>query len=150
MNGLLKNCKVSYLLPSINVTVAGTTGTSSPSYLDMAGYDGCLLIGVPSSGAWTAAAIQTIRAYTGATVATLAATTSYSAGTTSATTAMAEQVVVLDIVKPTARYLSADVYKNGAGAMGIVAIQYNVSKLPVAQSTAQYYTFNSTTIVGTT
>ena len=149
MEGLLKNVKLSLITAAINNST-GSTDTTGVSYVDMAGYDGVLLVGIPSEA--IATAVMGIYPYTGATVAALATgSTAVYAGTTSATTSMEEMVFALDLIKPSARYVSARWDKATAASGGtILAIQYNATKNPVAQSTALYGCFDAESFAGAT
>lgn len=149
MEGLLNNVKVSLITGHMNNST-GSTDTTGVSYVDMAGYDGVLLIGIPTEA--IATAVMGIYPYTGATVATLATgSTAIYAGTTSATTAMEEMVFALDLVKPKTRYVSARWDKNTAASGGaILAIQYNGTEKPVSQSTELYGCFDAQTFAGAT
>lgn len=149
MEGLLKNVKLTVINAQIDNS-SGSTDTTGVGYVDMAGFDGVLLVGIPSEV--IATAVMGIYPYTGATVATLASgSTAVYAGTTSATTAMEEMVFALDLVKPTARYISARWDKATAASGGaILAIQYNATENPVAQSTALYGCFDAKTFAGAT
>jgi hypothetical protein len=148
MEGLLKNIKLTVIhdYPS-NST--GATGTTGKNYVDMLGYDGCLLLYVPTEA--IATAINTIYPvfstdYSGS---TFAGSTAQYAGTTSATTAMEQMLWAVDVIKPTKRYVSVYNYKLTAASGGVcIAIQYNGLKTPVSQSTALYGVVNSTSMAG--
>jgi hypothetical protein len=149
MEGLLKNVKLSLITAAINNST-GSTDTTGVSYVDMAGFDGCLLVGIPSEV--IATAIMGMYPYTGVSVAAMATgSTDVYAGTTSATTSMEEMVFALDLIKPSARYISARWDKLTAASGGaILAIQYNAGKNPVAQSTELYGCFDAKSYAGAT
>lgn len=148
MLGLGSNVKLSCLMGQVDNTT-GSTDTTAPGYVDMAGYDNVMLIGVPSEA--IATAVMGIYAYTGDTVATLGASTGVYSGTTSATTSMEQMVFALDLIKPQRRYISARWDKATAASGGaIVAIQYNGTECPVTQSTEVYGCFNVDTYAGAT
>lgn len=148
MEGLMKNIKLT-VLHDYPANSTGSTGTTGTNYVDMSGYDGCLLLYVPTEA--IATAINTIYPvfssdYSGS---TFAGSTAQWAGTSSATTAMEQMLWALDVIKPTKRYLSVYNYKLTAASGGVcVAIQYNGSKFPVSQSTALYGVVNSTSYPG--
>ena len=149
MEGLLKNIKLSVINAQIDNST-GSTDTTGVGYVDMAGYDGVLLVGIPSEV--IAGGVMGMYPYTGASVALLATgSTAVYAGTTLATTAMEEMVWALDLVKPLTRYISARWDKATAASGGaILAIQYNATKNPVAQSTELYGCFDAQTFAGAT
>lgn len=148
MEGLGKNVKFSVITGQIDNS-SGTTDTTGTGYVDMTGFDSVCLIGVPSEA--IATAVMGMYAFTGASVALLAGTTSVYAGTTSATTDMEQMVFVLDLVKPSARYISARWDKATAASGGaIIALQYNGTKYPVAQSTSVFGCFDVKTFAGST
>lgn len=148
MENLSKYVKLSCIMGQVDNTT-GTTDTTSPGYVDMAGYDSVMFIGVPSEA--IATAVMGMYAYTGATVAALAGTTTVYSGTTSATTSMEQMVWALDLVKPQARYVSARWDKATAASGGaIVALQYNGIKLPVTQSTEVFGCFDVDVFAGAT
>jgi hypothetical protein len=148
MEGLLKNIKLTVLhdYPSNS---SGSTGTTGSNYVDMAGYDGVMLLYVGTEA--IASAVNTIYPvfssdYSGS---TFAGSTAQWVGTTVATTAMEQMVSAIDIVKPLKRYVSCYNYKLTAASGGaVIALQYNFKKGPISQSTSLYGVYSSTTYAG--
>jgi len=132
MVGMLKDVKFTLIDPYIGST--GNADTTGLNYVDMQGFDNVCLVGIFTEV--IAGGKLGFYPLTGATVAALAGTTAYWAGTTASTTAMETQCVVMDLIKPQARYIGANQDKaTAAGGMTILAIQYNGTKKPVSQST---------------
>lgn len=130
---LLKRVKITRVLDS---QVAGTTDTLSSSILDMAGFDGVLfllLLGDVTTNAVLTFQAQQNTANSGTGMATLAGTAAQSAAGASN---QDNQVLALDVVKPTERYLRAQLVRATANAVvdGIIAIQYQGRLGPVTQS----------------
>lgn len=127
MNNMLKDCAIDRVSAG---AAAGTTDVTDASSVDMAGWDGVLFIA--SLGTLTATQVTALKAYGStddSTFVELEATTAAAADTDS------DLALVLDVVKPTYRYLRATLDRGTANAVldGIIAIRYRGSKSPVTQ-----------------
>ena len=129
---LLKNAELTQV---INAVAAGTSDTTSGTILDMSGYDSVMFI--LSLGDVTNTAVVTLQAQqntanSASGMATLAtATASVTADATSAD----NKLLVIDIHRPTERYIRAQVVRATANAVidCVIAIQYNAMSAPITQ-----------------
>jgi len=127
MENLLKDCAIDRLHTG---AVAATSDVTDASSIDMAGWDGVCFIAL--LGALTASQVTKLKAY-GADLDTghaeLVATTAAAAD------ADGTKLLVLDVVKPTLRYLKPVLDRGTANAVldGIISIRYKGSKSPVTQ-----------------
>lgn len=133
--GLLHGCKYTMML---SYTAAGTSDITPAVVIDTAGYEGVQFIA--SIGAVTATGRAIIYPeHSAASASTsMVAMTSYGSGTTSGTTAMGTKCIVLDLYRPTKRYVSAYIDRHTANVVvnSLIAICYGAKKQPVSQSTA--------------
>lgn len=127
---LLKNAKITRVLAA----QADGTGTQSGDILDMSGFEGVLFIAkfddVDTTAVITLQAQQnTINSATG--MATITETATFTAGASDAD----DDLLVLDIHKPTKRYIRPQVVIATANATTacVIAIQYGPSKSPITQ-----------------
>ncbi len=127
---LLKNVKITRIL----ATQADGQGTQSSAILDMAGFEGVMFIAkladVDDTSVLTLQAQQNIIDSTVG-MATLTGTATFTAGATDAD----DDLLVLDIYKPREQFLRAQLVIATANAInvGIIAIQYSGSKMPISQ-----------------
>lgn len=112
----------------IAATVAGTSVISGTVGVDMLGYEGCLIIA--AFGTLSATQVTTLQASDSATNA------SFVAITNAITPAMADadsgKLLVLDVYRPTKRWLCAIVNRATGNAVidRVIMIQYNTKKAP--------------------
>lgn len=153
---LLKNSKITRMAVSYT---SGSTDISEERVIDMAGYDGVMFVGLIGSAGTTGYEYRVVACHSSSTGTTdmVPMTTGGSAGavvagTTVGTAAMEESLAVLDIVKPTKRYMSCIVDRGTTNVEidGVVAIQYNLRKGPVSQTTSQYGVVDDTLVVSPT
>lgn len=131
---LLKDCKITRVA---NAAAAGTSEVLT-SVLDMTGYDGVLF--VAALGDVTATSVVTLTAKGNTASSTSSPTpTDVTDGVTAAFTAGASdadnKLLVVDVVRPSQRYVFASLTRTTANAVvdGIIAIQYRGRSLPVTQ-----------------
>jgi hypothetical protein len=134
---LSSNVKVTLCSPSAAVGTASITGTT----LDMSGFDGVMLIlasGAVTDGAPGVEATSNPTSSTGAGAQALLGALASSA---------ANEVAVLDLYRPTDRYVTPVIVRGGStGSVvnGLVAIQYMAGFKPTTQDAA---TVANTTLV---
>jgi hypothetical protein len=133
IESLLKEGKVDKCLVA---TVAGTDDTLSGDILDMQGFDSVAFIALLGDVANTS--VVTLKAYAGdeAALGDGAYKTNTATITADATSAD-NKLLVLDVIKPTERYIRPDLVRATANAVvdGIIAIRYNSKTKPVTQGT---------------
>lgn len=130
---LLKGCKISRVM---NAVVAGTSEQDS-TVLDMTGFDAVLfiaLLGDVTSGSVITLTVKENSANSTSsptpTAVTNAATAAYTAGATDADNA----ALIVDVVRPTKRYVFAALTRTTQNAPidGMIAIQYRTRDIPVS------------------
>ncbi len=118
------------------VQAALVTGLTDPdsSRVDMAGYDGVMFIGI--LGAITATGTVTMVAKQADTDIVGAA---LSGATVAADSADDDKLFVIDIAKPTKRFLGTTLTRDVANSAygGTIAVQYTARSKPTAQDAAQ-------------
>ncbi len=121
-----------------NSVVAGTSDQDS-TVLDMSGYDGVIFIA--SLGDVTSTSVLQLLAYENTASSTSSPTpVAVTAGSTTAYTAGAtdsdNKLLVVDVHRPSSRYIFARVKRGTANAVidGVIAIQYRSKSVPVTQS----------------
>jgi hypothetical protein len=151
---LLKNVKLTRVAVSYT---SGDTDISEERVIDMAGFDGVMFVGLIGSAATTGYQFKVVPCHSSATGTTdmvPMSTAGYGAGTTAGTTLMEESLVVVDVYRPTKRYMSAIVDRDTGSTDveidGVIAIQYKNRYGPVSQSTSQYGVVASTVAVSPT
>lgn len=114
-------------------TAAGQAATAS-DILDMAGFEGVLLIA--KLGDVTDTSVVTLQAQqntanSGTGMATLSGSVTYTAGASDAD----NDLLVLDVYRPSERYVRALLTSATANAVknGVIAIRYGARKVPVTQ-----------------
>lgn len=123
------------LITRVLVATADGTGTQSSDILDMQGYEGVLFIwkldDVDDTAVLTLQAQQDELNAAGG-MATLTGTATFTAGATDAD----DDCLVLDVYRPTKRYVRAQgvIATANATTAAIIAIQYGARKSPVTQS----------------
>lgn len=132
---LLKDCVITQILDPV---VAGTS-TQTTDVLDMAGFDGCLII--CSLGDVTSGSVLTLTAKENTANSVSSPTpVAVTGGATAAFTADASsadnKLLIVDVVRPSYRYLFATLTRATQNAVinSIIAIQYRGKSLPVTQS----------------
>lgn len=140
---------ISNLLNNVKISVCdrGDTGADSSgvtgSYVDMSGFDGCLFLSsiVENTAGVSTGSYELIIYHCDSTTSTSFTSlgTQATAGSgTACSTSNIGDFVAIDIIKPLKRYLKPYIEKDGAAACQgspIYAIQYNMKKGPVTQST---------------
>lgn len=130
------------MIKDVNVTriyagaVAGFGDILSSDILDMTGYEGVMFIADLGDQAATAVATLTAQQDTDAAGGTMATLTGSVAHTFAAADGD-DDLLVLDVYKPTERYIRAQLQRATANitVKSIIAIQYGAMKTPVTQST---------------
>ena len=127
-------------------TALAATNVDSTTVLDMAGFDGCMLITTiieTTAGASTTAVKLTARHSTGSASTSLTDLGSTSiAGDASISTSDWGKALIVDVYKPTKRYLGVSIDKDGAGTSmtsAVVALQYAGMKVPTSQPSGSVY-----------
>lgn len=144
------------LLKNINVTVIhrGDTGLAatdvdSTQTVDMSGYDGVMLLtsivettaGASTTGVYLKPRHSSVASGTGLT----ALGSTAKAGSVTISTSDWGKALIVDIFRPTKRYIGASVDKDGTGTSlvgPVYAIQYAGSKGPVSQDSDEVYDAN--------
>lgn len=132
---LLKNCKVTRV--SADGAGAASATPSKGTIIDMAGYNGVMFVALMGNVLDTSAVALKVA---GAAVNDTAemALLSGSAGGTAGASDYDDKLVVLDVYKPSQRYLEAQLFHVTANAPfdGILAIQYEPNEAPVTQGSS--------------
>lgn len=137
INNLLKNVKVTRVS-------AGGAGTASATptkgtVLDMAGFESVMFIA--EMGNVLTTSVVSLRAAQGTTndTAEMDLLTGSSGGTAGASD-MDDKIIILDVVRPTERYVEVQLFHVTADAPfdSIVAIQYGARNMPVTQGSTVY------------
>lgn len=128
---LTKDCKITVVAAA--ATAAQTAVTSS--VLDMSGYDGVLFIAL--TGDVTATSVLTLTAKGNSANSTISPTPVTQKATDAFTAAASDadsKALVVDVYKPTLRYVFAELTRTTANAVvgGIIAIQYGASNKPTS------------------
>lgn len=128
------------LSTDVRITVVSPAATAAQteivsSVLDMAGYDGVMFIALTGDVTDTSVLTLTAKGNTAnstssPTPVTQKATTAFTASATSADS----KALVVDVVRPTLRYVFASLTRTTANAVvgGIIAIQYNAANRPTS------------------
>jgi len=116
-----------------SAVAAGTDDVQTSSTVDMAGYEGCKFYVL--MGTITATAVTTVSVQQSANDSSYADLEGSGVSLTPATDD--NKVVVIDVFRPTDRYLQVDVTRATANAVidGIIAVQYGAKKLPTTDDT---------------
>ncbi len=129
------------LSKDIKVTVVEAAAGAAQSelvsdVLDMSGYDGVLFIALTGDVSDTSVLTLTVKANSANSVSsptpvTQKATDAFTAGAATADS----KVLMVDVYKPTLRYVFASLTRTAANAIvgGIIAIQYGASNKPTTQ-----------------
>lgn len=129
---LLKNCKITV------VEAAATAATTElvTDVLDMSGYDGVMFIALTGDVTASSVLTLTVKANSANSVSsptpiTQKATDSFTAAASDADS----KALVVDVYKPTLRYVFASLTRTAANAVigGIIAIQYQAKDMPTSQ-----------------
>lgn len=138
---LLKNTKIIVFHPGSTINA---TDVDSTVLADMSGCEGILLLAssITSTAGGTTGTLQLVPRHSAVNSSTTGITdlgsTSYG-GTTALTTDHIGHAAVVDVYRPTKRYVGMTVNKTGANvlAMGsLIGIQYGIHKGPISQSTS--------------
>lgn len=145
---LLKDCKITRVE---NAAAAGTSEIKT-DVLDMTGYDGVLFIAI--LGDVTDTSVLTLTAKENTANSDSSPTpTAVTDGATAAHTATAadadNKMLVVDVVRPSKRYVFASLTRTTANAVvdAIIAIQYRARDLPVTQGSTVLASALSTPMV---
>lgn len=148
---LLNNVK---LTPLVFATTQTTTDLQGTAVVDMAGFDGVLLIGMHSTTLTAAGICRMWPMHSDSTSTTdmvSCTDADYIVGSTNTTTDMAYSTFVIDVVNPTKRYVSCYVDLGGqASEPRVLAIQYKNRNGAVEQSTGLYGVSDSVLVVAPT
>jgi hypothetical protein len=129
---LLKNTKVT----RISADGAGTASSTpdKTAIIDMAGFDGVMFVALMGDVVATSAVSLRVAGSNTNSSGTMTLLTG-SAGGTAGASDYDDKLVILDVEKPTYRYLEAQLFRVTANAPfdGILAIQYRAGSMPVAQ-----------------
>lgn len=136
MKNLLKDCEFNFI--GIDA-VAGTSTLTSDLAVDMAGFDGVLLIALTGDGTsgtvltFTALGVAT-NVVTGGVAIPGAAVTATSVSATDAD----RKMLILDVYRPQQRYVYTTLARATANCVsnGVIAIKYRGSKCPISQAAA--------------
>lgn len=129
---LLKNCKITV------VEAAATAATTElvTDVLDMSGYDGVMFIALTGDVTASSVLTLTVKANSANSVSsptpiTQKATDAFTAGASDADS----KALVVDVYKPTLRYVFASLTRTAQNAVigGIIAIQYQAKDMPTSQ-----------------
>lgn len=117
----------------LNAVAAGTS-VQNGAVIDMAGWDGVILIA--AFGTITATGVQGLKAQQGL-AANLSDAADLAGSLTSVPDSDSNKVAVLDIYRPQERYVRAVVTRGTANAVidGVIAIQYKGRKAPAVNDT---------------
>ena len=128
---LIKDAKVTLCKSTV---AAGTSGIIDATVIDMLDYEGVLFIA--SFGAITSGAVTKLKAAALATSSPTATTDDLEGSSTDVPDTADDTVVVLDIYKPTLRYIRPCVSRATQNSVlnSIIAIQYGPKKKPVTQA----------------
>jgi hypothetical protein len=133
---LLKNAR----FETVYIDTTGTslsTGSTSAIILDTLGYDGVCYIGLMGSSDATAKSVG-IKLYHGDSSGTFYLCTTAAAAIAASSSDTKGSLCILDVSNPK-RWHSVYAYRLTEGSrINIVAVKYNPSEAPTAQSTAQY------------
>lgn len=131
MQNLLKDVKITRVM---NAVAAGTTAQNGTT-LDMSGWDGVLF--VASLGTLTATQVTSLKAQQGNAANLSDAQDLANTLTGPMADGDSNKCLVLDVYRPTDRYVRCVVGRGTANAVidGVIAIQYRGRKAPVTQDT---------------
>lgn len=132
MNNLLRNTKITRI--SADGAGAASATPTKATIIDMLGFESVMFVALMGNVLDTS--VVSLRVAGGDTSDT--ADMTLRAGTVGGTadaTSYDDKLVILDVVKPTDRYLEAQIFHVTANAPfdGILAIQYNGHNLPITQ-----------------
>lgn len=133
MFSLLKDCKITRVE---NAAAAGQTELKT-DVLDMSGYDGVMFVAI--LGDVTDTSVLTLTAKQNTANSDSSPTPTSITGASATFTAGASdadnKLLVVDVVRPTSRYVFASLTRTTANAVvdGIIAIQYRSRSVPVTQ-----------------
>lgn len=132
ITSLLKNAKITRVMND-GAGSASATPTKG-TILDMAGYESVMFIAAMGNVLDTSAVALRVAGSATNDTATMALLTGSAGGTASATS-YDDKLVVLDVEKPTYRYLEVQLFHVTADAPfdGVIAIQYGARSMPVTQ-----------------
>lgn len=133
MQSILRDCKV---VRCLNAVAAGTT-TEAGTAVDTRGYDGVVF--VAALGALTATQVTSLKAQQGAQANGSDAVDIPGAATTAMADGDSNRLAVVDVRRPTSRYVRPVVVRGTAMAVidGVIAILYRGVTLPVVQDPTQ-------------
>lgn len=129
---ILKDCKITRVE---NAVAAGTTEQISDT-VDMSGYDSVCFVQLLGDVDNTSVVTLTVKS--NATDITTGGTTEKAGTATTATATSADnKLIVVDVLRPSQRYVFASLTRATANAVldGLIAIQYGTKSLPVTQGT---------------
>lgn len=132
-----------------------TTKGGFPFYstgLDMSGFEGVAFIATMQGTSAAGATLKAVYSAVSSTVAGSAYTDFPTAYITTATASTVYDTLVLDLVRPTKRFVAAAVQLSATSATvaGIIAIQYGNEKNPVTSLSTAYSVGGVNTVVGAT
>ena len=139
MFDMLKSCKI---VQATNPTSSLAAATAS-KVVDMAGFDSCLFINL--IGATSGPVTMIAQMASSTSDGDFAALTNATVGPTT----VGNGTLVIDVHKPTKRYLRVTVESTGASNVngGVIAIAYNAHACPTSNASSDV--IDSTTIVST-
>ena len=129
---LSKNCKITV----VSAAAAAAQTEIVSDVLDMAGFDGVMFIALTGDVSDTSVLTLTVKGNTANSTSspspvTQKATSAFTAGAATADS----KAIVVDVAKPTMRYMFASLTRTAANAVigGIIAIQYSANDKPTTQ-----------------
>jgi hypothetical protein len=137
---LLKNVKIT---PLINGSTLAATDVDSTVLIDMKGWEGCVFVGCPykCTGGGTTGTYQMVPRHSSVNTSTTGITdlgsTAY-ASDTALSTGDHGKCFIIDINRPTKRFLGISVNRTGSNLVGlgsVYAIQYTPHDAPISQTT---------------
>ena len=115
-----------------------STDFQAGKVLDMSGYDGVCYIALMDVTTATSTGVGTLVHMHSDSTSTTDMVSCTGAAFVSGTTSMSDKLLVLDVQKPTKRYVSAYLEQDATANTQILAIQYKNRKGPVTQDSSTY------------
>lgn len=137
LNNLLKNVKITRVLADGAGTASATP--TKGTIIDMQGFESVMFIA--SMGNVVSGSVVSLRAAQGTTNSTGAmALLAGSSGGTAGASDVDDKLIILDVVRPTERYIEVQVFHvtQDAPFDGVIAIQYGARNVPVTQGSTVY------------
>jgi len=148
---MLTNAKFYNIAPQ----TTGNTDEQAAEVVDMDGYDGVLLMATAAGNTNTTGGyskLYVMHASSSETTSMVSCTGTAAIPATTAVGFINSSLMLLDVVKPLKRYVSATITKDSTNEFdsAIHAIQYNIRKGPVVQPTTLYGVIASAVYVSPT